>query len=190
MEDNIIFTIIIPSIIALGIALFVKYGIKPKIETVYEYNRNSIIKELLIEVNNVSNQFNNAHRIFERQQNFVIGQHRVYDLTVNEFERLRWITEIINNAFNRIKTRMDLFLFHLKIDELETILNYMANTFSFYSTPHGTQPNQNGRITVIYDPIMIDVMRHHGWSLINLFPQIINYEFIQSMMRYESFRTS
>jgi hypothetical protein len=188
LEYNIIFTVVIPSIIALGIALFVRYGIKPKIETVYEKNRNSTIRGLLIEANSVSKHFNDSHRIFEMQQGFVVGQHTTYGLTVRDFEKLKRINEIIKKAFKRIITRKDFLLFHLKYDELEAVLNYIANASSFYSTPFGTQPNQNGIITVIYDPLMIDVMRHHGWSLINMFPQIINYEFIQSMMRYERFR--
>lgn len=188
MEDNTIVIIIVSGVIGLGIALFVKYGIIPKIETVYHRNRNLMIKGLLIEANNISNQFDDAHEIFERQQNFVAGEDRAYNLTENEVAGLRLITAQIRRVFDDVRQRKDFLLFHFTIDELETILNYIANTFSFYTVPENEQPDQNGRLTVFYFPIRVDVMRRFGWKLINMFPQIINYDFIQRIRRYDGFQ--
>jgi len=84
ITDQTLINIIISSLIAVIIALFVRYGIKPKIEKIYETNRNVLIGRLLTSVFIVSNQFNNAFDIFERQPNFDPSGQISYNLTTNE----------------------------------------------------------------------------------------------------------
>lgn len=185
MEHNAILTIIVPAVMGLLIALFVRFGIKPKIETVYETNRRSIIRRLLIDVNNVSNQFNNAHEIFERQPNFQPGNQVAYDLTANEVAGLQHIHTFISEIFDSVARRRDTLLFHLQINEYDAILSYLANAISFYAVIRNAQPNQNNRLPVIYLPFGVDTMRRFGWRIINMFPQIIDYEFIRNMRRLD-----
>ena len=91
LEQNSVITVIVSAMIGLSVALYVRYGIKPRIEKVFEKNRKSMLNGLLISTNQVSNLCDNAHRIFETQDNFEWREEMAYDLTVNQVEGLRFI---------------------------------------------------------------------------------------------------
>lgn len=182
MSDVLISTII-GSILALIIALFVKYGIKPKIEIVYETNRKLIIRRLLVDVFNVSNQFNNAFDIFDRQDNFEPDEQVSYDLTINEVAGLEHIHDYLMSIYEPLEMKREVLLQHLTIREYEFILGFIGSAVSFFAIPGNAVPN-NGIISVLYLPNSVSRMRWFGWEIINLHPQI-RYEFIQNMRRYD-----
>jgi len=188
LEDSTIVTILATIIVGFSIAFFVRFGIKPKIETVYEENRNARLRGLLISVNTASSRFDDMYAIFESQENFVADEEMAYNLTINQVETLRMISRDAKRDFDDIRDKIDFLLFHHTFDELETILNYLANAFSFFTIPEGVEPDTRGPIHVFYFPIRVAVMRHHGWRLINMFPHEINYDFIQRMRKYDLLR--
>lgn len=189
LEQNSIITVIVSAMIGLSVALYVRYGIKPRIEKVFEKNRKSMLNGLLISANQVSNQYDNAHGIFETQDNFEWREEMAYDLTVNQVEGLRFIRREIQRMFNDIADRKDFLLSYFTINELEIILNYMANALSFFAIPENAQPNANNNIQVFYFPIRVDLMRRFGWRLINRFGLIINYDFVRRIRRYDGLTT-
>jgi len=56
---------------------------------------------------------------------------------------------------------------------------------SFYTIPQNVQPH-HGVLPAIYLSTNVATMRDFGWRIINMFPQIINYEFIQNMRKYDN----
>jgi len=90
-----------------------------------------LIGRLLTSVFIVSNQFNNAFDIFERQPNFDPSGQISYNLTTNEISGLEHINDFLRSIYDPIENKRDVFLQHLTIHEYELILGFIANTISF-----------------------------------------------------------
>lgn len=186
LDKNSILTIMVSAAIGIGIALFVRFGIKPRIETVYENNRNSILGRLLIDLNNFSSHFDNAHRIFEIQGNFTPGVSQSYQLSVNQIEELNGIYETLSNVYEQMIVRRDILLFHITIQEFEDIERFLGTAIQFFVLP-SIPPHFSGTFSTMYNSRTIDLMRQQGWRVINRFPYRINYDFIRLMRKYDGF---
>ncbi len=116
-------TIAISSLIALGIALFFRFFMRPYIELVYKDNRDSIINGMLREIYRTDTCMAEVYSILQNQNNFVPDHAQIFTFTQREVNMIRFQYSIVHRISSDLSNFTD-HRMHIRDDEYLALSNY------------------------------------------------------------------
>jgi len=123
-------SVIVSSVIALGIAMFFRYAVKPEIEKVYENNRTALIQGMLNDIYTINRTMREVFTIIENQSNFDPNHGVVFTFNTQELNRLRFYQNMIHNIYLGFLKFND-WRGHIRKDEFFILANYVNYSDAF-----------------------------------------------------------
>jgi len=113
--------------IAIGLGIFFKFFVKPKIEIIYENNRQDLIRRMLNRIFQLDNGMSNIFQIMMRQPEFVANEERSYELSDRDLRLIRNWIPIIDTVFDEFAdfNLRQHWRSHLRQGEFDSMLQYV-----------------------------------------------------------------
>jgi hypothetical protein len=173
---TIIVTTIISTLIAIGIAIYFRFFTKPKIEKIYENNRNKTISRLLNDIYNLDEYVGLSIQIITKQIGFDRGEQKSYEVTKQEADRLQYYLKQTRQIDKSIQENQTFLLQYMEYEEFSVIGSYVKNSANFFIFPE--QNEETEKIPIFCFPQYMCSRIFFARKLLELFDKQLKFEFI------------